>query len=454
MTILELKEIINHYVETIKLPTRISGYRLNIILNEILNLIPSGGLTPDTEVGKTLFVSSKGTTAFNGAARENLTTHFSTMAEAVSVAQAGDTIVVYGDQSASSNLHKAGVKWSFVGSPTITLSGSGQWSDSSGASDIIIEGEANIVLTHLLAVVKVANVGTTVNVSFGNVIGKKKPFDLTNGSGVINVTNQILNTDTSAAIQYSGDARYVINADSIKFTGTYGSVSACLISYLFHGHMTFNVREIDCANASGTGFAFYSFNAPDTGTTVLNVTDVIKYTSSVASSFNNKCVFHVSGNLIINGDIDGGIVNAVAIDYASHAKTFVHNGNATNDGIVPLVKIIAPNLDAKFNGIYQSANELVFSILNSSKVEISGQIINDHNTAAAKNGILLVATVNLILDSLKIYFSNVDVTSFGIDAAAAANVKITNNVASNADKGVNITNSITGTTYVYDTDVE
>jgi len=39
VNILDVKNKINHYVETIKLPTRVSGFRLNLLLNNLIYLI-------------------------------------------------------------------------------------------------------------------------------------------------------------------------------------------------------------------------------------------------------------------------------------------------------------------------------------------------------------------------------------------------------------------------------
>jgi len=43
MTLADVRKKINHYVETVKIRNNVSGYRLNIILNDILDLVSGGG---------------------------------------------------------------------------------------------------------------------------------------------------------------------------------------------------------------------------------------------------------------------------------------------------------------------------------------------------------------------------------------------------------------------------
>ena len=59
-----------------------------------------------------------------------------------------------------------------------------------------------------------------------------------------------------------------------------------------------------------------------------------------------------------------------------------------------------------------------------------------------------------LLNNVKIVSDLAATNPFGIGAAAARDIKIVHNVSSNVDTDANITNLITGTTYVYDTDIE
>ena len=62
MTLAELRILINHYVTAIKLATNVSGYRLNILLNSILDQISALGTgAPEVKhfeatAGQTTFV--------------------------------------------------------------------------------------------------------------------------------------------------------------------------------------------------------------------------------------------------------------------------------------------------------------------------------------------------------------------------------------------------------------
>jgi len=454
MTVSELRKRINHYVETIKLPSRISGYRLNIILNNMLDLISnSGSGISSLPVGNSVFVNVLGDDSVALREREDLP--FSSIDSAITTAQSGDTIIVYpGSYSATVGLHKPGVKWKFIGNPTITLSGNAYWSDSAGATDIFIEGDATIVATHQNPILKVENVGTKVNVSFRDVTAPKLPFYLKNGSGVINVSGTVLCTLNSVNFAFYEDSNYTVNADVIRNTATTGSVTACVLGLGWSGYNVVNARIIDQANVSGSGYAIYTYNGAATGTIVVNVSEEVRYSSPVASGSLNKTIFHISGSLIINGNINGGVCSALNMDYASHNKRFEHNGDAYNDGTEPLIVHSASNSAANLNGRYRTSNPEVIKLTGTNKTVVNGIITNVNNSSGTKSGINLTSTNVVLLETLKIVFKFKDSQSFGLLSALPSNVKILHGVSSNADKDTAITNAITGTSYIYDNDVE
>jgi len=96
----------------------------------------------DTFVAQSLFVSARGTSVAGGAERENLTTHFNNITEALQAAVSGDTIYCYGSHTATVNLAKAGVKWVFSGKGTISTVTELFWDENGAIPEIYVRGDA------------------------------------------------------------------------------------------------------------------------------------------------------------------------------------------------------------------------------------------------------------------------------------------------------------------------
>ena len=105
------------------------------------------------------------------------------------------------------------------------------------------------------------------------------------------------------------------------------------------------------------------------GTTIINCSDIIKHNSISPYSFINKTVWHMAGNLTINGNIDGGNTVALSRVYGfANFTRFEHNGKMTNDGTTFLIENNqAGDNEFIFNGIYETTNPEVFKIAGSNK---------------------------------------------------------------------------------------
>ena len=412
-----------------------------------------GGVSSALPVSKTVFVNGLGDDVT--ALRERLDLPFATIDAAVAAAISGDTIIVLsGTYNAFQPLHKEGVNWEFIGSPSLYLYNSAKWSDNNLPTEINIQGDADIVSFVTDEVILIDNDLTKATINFRNVTGRgSNVISLQNGTGVINIQDTLLCTTVNRPLNLRNNSRFTINIDVIRNTA-FAGIRPCIYTNSTTGYNIINVRLIE--NGINNPFAcVISERIPQTGTTVINVSDEIRSLNISPYSFWKKIIFHMAGKMIINGTVNGGNTCAFSKVYGGTDISYLeHNGRAYNDGTYKLVEMNQSNSETKFNGVYETSNINVFTLGGSTKNTINGEIYNKNSTNSLKKGIETSSTTKLILGVLKVVFESVDIQSFGIFGTNASNIKIIHGISSNADVNPNITNLITGTNYVYDTDVE
>ena len=446
---------------------------LALLLAEIAPGVPAirvcdagGGAAVPMPIGNSVFVNPLGDDGTG--AREDFHLPFLTLNAAKNAALAGDTIYVYGGTYNEGNtLSKTGVKWHFVGRPVLNLFASRVWTDLDVQEDIYISGDA--IFNHLGVgqMVYIGNAASTLHFNGYSVTGNgQQLFSLRGGSGIVNIETKLEVTLVNRCIQLGGNASYVFNIDDIFCNSFIGGVANAINfqnqAPVYAGNCVFNCRTIRSDRANGATISMQY--GPLTGTAIFNITDKIHRQQAVSPAHTDSAIQMLSGNIEVNGDIDGGTGHAINMETKFFAKKMVHNGNAINDGTTPLVDCgnDTPDfwsgglIDAKLNGEYESANEKVITHRGepNNKFNINGAILSKYAGVGTNYGLYLAANANVtILDSVKIVSDN-NGTPFGIGAAAARNVKIIHNAASNVNVDGNISNLITGTTYVFDTDVE
>jgi len=418
-----------------------------------------GGIT-SLPVGNFVFVNPLGNDGTG--AREDESKPFLTLNAAKNAAISGDTILVYGGVYNEANqLHKDGVKWDFMGLPTLNLLNSFPFSDGGLDTTIEISGNAIINHTNVGAVLHITGANTIAHVNFHKVttIGEWG-LALFNGSGVINIETQLTTTLVNRCIQLEGNASYTINIDDIFGQSTVGGGQTIHPRGGYTGFTVINATTIRNNNTKNCIEYDYSVI---TGTVVFNVTDKIYKESLVATSNLVAAVNMYGGNAIINGNIDGGVSVGISLQTNNFTRTLTHNGNATNDGSHSVVDMGADagfwaggNTVTTLNGTYTGSNEKVIQSrgVTLPKIIIDGEIKSIYAGVGINYGLFLGAGAGAtLLNTLKIV-SDLGGTPNGIGATVNKDIKIINNVSSNVDVDANINNLIAANNYTFDTDIE
>jgi hypothetical protein len=398
-------------------------------------------------VGNSLFVSSAGDTIANGATRESLLTHFSDPLEAVSVAVAGDTIFVYGNQTPNGNLYKDGVTWEFMGNPTIT-NNQALFNDGGIAGKCVVRGRASFDCVG--GVFNFSGVGTVLDIECENAITTTGvAAQLIDTVGTITISNTI-QSSSGATIYIDLGTDVIINAKNIIGLKTNGLTLN--VRSTFTGNLIINA-DLITATPTVAGSAVCQWaQVGSTGKTIINVTDKIQL---LGSALTCQAVLPGNGTVIINGDIDGGSGNAWGIEQTPENVT--HNGNAINDGTQPLVEISGSDACSIWlNGIYTSSNADVIVQNNvNSTLFINGRIENTNALAVSKTGIQITGNLATIIQDLVIILDGALGTPTMIDASVATKFyKNQRHLGSNFGQSLNVGNLIGGNAPVIDTDYQ
>jgi len=444
---------------------------LNLFFFFINNDSGGGGGLTNLPVGNFLFVNPLGNDGTG--LREDFAFPFLTLNAAKNAAIAGDTIFVYGGTySATINLHKEGIKWHFIGKPIIIASVFSLWSDNGFGPNQKIDIQGDVIINQIAGIgftIETVNQDTVVNANFTSINAKGGVFNLKGGSGNITVTEYARVSVIGGVLNLGGNSNYNVNIDEMSNASvtSISPVIACQNQLpLFTGKTIVNARIIRNDGTGGYGCVRMEY-AQYSGTLIVNVSDKMIKTQPGANPIypqNVSACFCMGGNLIVNGDIDGAVSMAINVSTNSFTKTITHNGKAYNDGTLELFGSgmddigfwLADKYILNLNGVYTSANQKVIrsrGTIANARLNMNGEIYSTYNNIGNSYGIFLELNVKTIINNLKIV-SNNQGTPFGIGALIPRDIKITHNIASNVDVDGNITNLITGTQYIFDTDVE
>lgn len=408
-------------------------------------------------IGNSVFVNTLGNDTTG--TRERFDLPFLTLNAAKNEANSGDTIFVYsGTYNEINALHKDGVKWNFLGNPTLNLFAPNVWDDGGLETDIQISGNANIIHSSIGTVLGTRNDNTTVNFQADSVTSQGvNVLYLQGGSGIIDIKNKLSVTLINRCIALRGNSSFTINVDEIACLSTSNKTSSGIDVGnqvpLYSGNTTVNARNI--YNGESTdGVPIWVGPALLTGKLTVNCSGLIEVRNPTNDSTRDGAVFIYSSETVINGNIYGFNGNAINLLTGTYEKNFIHNGNAINSGVKPLVEIAGDLFNVELRGNYESPNDKVININAAGKVNLDGNIYSKYAGAGTNYGLFLGNTaLTTILGVLKVV-SDGNGTAYGVGSTVAKNVIITNNVSSNVDKNVNITNSVVGTNYIFDANIK
>ena len=430
-----------------------------------------GGGATVLPIGNFVFVNPLGDDGTG--AREDFHLPFQTLNGAKNSALAGDTIFVYGGTySVTTNLHKEGVKWHFVGKPTINASVFALWSDNGFAPNQRIDIQGDVIINQLAGVgftIETVNQDTIVDANFTSIDARGGVFNLKGGSGQITVTKHARVSVIGGVLNLGGNSKYIVNIDEMS-NSSFVSISPVIAVQnqlpLFIGRTIVNARRIENNGSGGYGCVRMEY-ANYSGTLIVNVSDkMIKTQTGSNPNYpqNISACFCMGGNLIVNGDIDGDVSMAINVSTASFPKTVTHNGNAYNDGTQRLFGMglgdigfwFANNFKLKLNGEYTSSNDKVIENNGTTgEVKINGRIESTSNSIGSKYGVFIENSANkTIFESVVIVMDDAVGTPECVGSSIAKNIKIFKDLGSNANANANITNLIVANNLTVDADFE
>ena len=396
-------------------------------------------------VGTTLFVSSQGKTVANGAVRESLTNHFSTIAEAWTAASAGDTIVVYpGAWSSNTTFSGKDVNWYFM--PGASMTGSFSWGDAASTRIVTIGGYGEFSGTGTKF--NVANASSVYNVTCKSISTSNVAIQHTTGTGTYNVSDEITSSNGSTCY-IDGAADVTINAKDITNTRN-STVTTFNIRPTFTGTLSVNADYISANSTSAANVIVWE-QVGSTGTAIFNVKDKI---ISLGSASNACICLRGGASFTFNGNIDGGVGRAIQTTNAGNSD-ITHNGNATNDGTTTLVDLTNTGASTiRLNGEYTSANQYTITQNGSgSTLHIKGRVVNSEGTAIQKAGVYVDNQTATIIEDATIVVNATGTPNAAYAPSAVTNLKVYK-MATTHTYNANISNTITGALEVVDTDVQ
>lgn len=285
-------------------------------------------LSVDVPLGNSLYVSSKGISVFNGAKRESIKEHFSSLTEAVGAAQFGDTVYVYGDHTLSTNLAKPGVKYHFFGNGTITGT-TNMIDDLGGASgEIYIRGNAKFRnVSYLRVPLTITGPDTKFDIECYSIVQQSGATAIewqggTDDSRLV-VEQDIDNTQGKYTIHLQGVPRGTIEARrDIDNSGYQGGERGTIFSHGISTEVT--IKGTIRQNSSLPYSTINSLSYGNSGT--LNIIgDVYSHPSNVIRFFGGEgTVQFRGGKLVITGDIYS---DARPAYYAFDNANYKHVGN-------------------------------------------------------------------------------------------------------------------------------
>jgi len=438
-----------------------------------------------TIIGNSLFVSAQGKTVADGAVRESLTNHFSLLSEAVTAAQSGDTIYVYGGTYTNTgNLYKNGVTIHCSGKPTIAA-GTTMFSDGGVAGTFRFIGDA-IIQNGSSAVCLFTGVGNIVDLEFEKVTTTAStPFIFKDVVGKLTVQDTVTITNIGNAFTFRGDVTdFTLNIGKLlnhigsNQTSNFGTIyidqSNSGAAANFVGNVIVNCPKIT-RNGGKAGLIRLGNNDATytlTGSLIIN-SEYIYYTTSVVDQEKAAVVSlanaSVSGfELVINGNLyvdnSKGVIIGIkdGITFTHKNGKIVSTSTNVDHALVTNFHPSGYGINIKFNLLGEYINNgQVRDVIRvdggtGNIVNLDGvKVYNNYDTlAVTQTGIRIISTVDLRLNNTKIYAPSAVGTPVSIQTDAPTNIKIFQGQASsNIAASVDITNSITGTSLIVDTDI-
>jgi hypothetical protein len=401
----------------------------------------------DSDLGNSLIVSSKGVTIANGAVRESVSRHFSSLIEAVSVALSGDTIYIYGGThgTGATNLYKDGVIYDCKGNPTINATAGTMFNDNGVAGEFVMRGNA-FLNNPSGGVFNFTGVQTKVDIECQNVSSLTVCFQFEDTVGCVRVHDKVFST-AGACLYMDNASDIIFNAKFMENTKNNGITINTRGTFV--GNCVVNAHNIKGTPTLANSQILLFAQVGNTGKTTINVTDKIQLAGTALTS---QTILTGNGEIIINGDVDGGAGNAFGIEQTPELIT--HNGNAYNDGTHPVVSITGGDVcDIFLNGKYTSSNADVIVQNNvNSTLTIDGEIYNTNALAVAKSGVLVSGNSATLFKNVKIIMDIALGTPVSVGASVAKNIKVIHSLGSNASADANITNLIAGA--IFNTDLD
>ena len=419
-----------------------------------------------TIIGNSVFVSAEGKTVANGAVRESLTNHFSNINEAVTAALSGDTIYVYGGtHTVTANLYKEGVIWHFLGEPTISANpGVTLFTNVGVTANLTIKGDAKFVNAFYAGgpnarIFGLTGTANTIDITCKSItMAGSEGFIFTDTTGKLTVTQEIRKTSTDFMLRLFGATSITVttplmistNASTTNFDSIISTETGYTGESIFNVDLiTKTINQFSCIRIQGGGKITINGNITyTTASTGFNIAVVFINTGSAS-------ILEVNGNITTNG-------HAYNI-YSGANQTFIHkNGTLTSiatNAAYFLVNSAAAGTTFELSGKYVdngSATTVIAMTGSTGTLKMNGaEVTKSTSNAGGTRGLDVSGTSLVLLNNTKIVLDTTLGAAESIYASAAKDVKILQgNVGSNVVANVNITNIITGTSLIVDTDFQ
>lgn len=405
----------------------------------------------EVALGQSLYVSSKGKTVADGAVRESISSHFSSLDEAVAAAQAGDTIYVYGDHTINATLSKEGVKYHFFGNGIINCQAT-PFTDVNDVTAFHVRGDARFDIGLGFNLLRVTDPATVYDIECHSATTRGYVLVYLGGGtaeSTLKVTSFLENTFDDHTVYLTGAGQGTIICPKIKNSATVTSLRVALYvvnAFVGSVHVIGDIVSENSENA----IAFNS-NAGVLG--LVTVTgNVYGSTDPYGSTWEQAAIRIFAGRLHLTGDIYG--YDRYCVLTTGSGNELVHVGNMYNEDTRPCI-LVSSSATIDLKGTQRSLGSV--NTLETSQVggtfRHSGRIENKFVSGAIARGIDLAASASYtaIFDNTVIVVDD-GFAPEGLRATSNKNIVVTDNVASNAPH-VNITNLVTGSNLFSDTNI-
>jgi len=417
-----------------------------------------------------LFVAPNGISIANGATKGSLSKKFIDIDEAISVAVSGDIVVIVGGiYSSYTNLAKDGVKIIGVNNPTIKFFGTTALADNGSQMTIDVKGDITFDITGTnKKFMDVDNVLTKFNIKCKSVTvngGAARGIDSSGGTvdSVFEATDFFHTTGTSGniyTIQLSNFAEGTFICPKISTDNTTTVLNSTISMYNMGGNPKI-IGDIygksESNGAASFSVVMISGTSNNGGTLTINGNVYQETVTSPTGFWGTAAIRTIQfGNLVIRGDIYSLDKHAILAD-SSGSTTDFEGKIYTTGALAPINLAVDQILKIRNSEIHtdlsltaiQEAGSLAKLILENTKI-----YQNHEDGGATVSCINIGGSANIIMDNVKMVMNVASGTPESITTGDPKNIKILGNVFSNVDKSADVTNIITGTSFVFDSDIE